>query len=145
MKYQIQILQGLNDIAFGCGTDEVEKLMGKAGTPIELDDLGDQSLATLIWDYDEEGFSFFFDAGHGQPKLTTIESDNETLFLGQKQPFGMDRAEIIRYVEELLGEKAEIDTEEWGEERVSFEQSELDFFIDEGQLSVISWSNQSFF
>ena len=60
LKMEIKLLEGLDDLEFGATSEDVVKYLGNPDEVEELDE-GEEEFKTLIWAYDEYGFTLFFD------------------------------------------------------------------------------------
>lgn len=141
MKLEIKIVEGLNSLPFGCTTEEVRKTFGEPDGTEELDNPSDGSVESIVWNYDQLGLNFFFDASGMEPLLITIESENiDTEIFGSKI-FQLTPQDIINLVTSNGYSEIEEDDETWGEHRVTFEEAQLDFYFADGDLTLVSWSS----
>jgi hypothetical protein len=138
MKMEILLLDGLDDLKFGDLPDNVEKLLGK---PTEIENLGDEAdedLDTILWNYDKEGLSVFFE-GKNNHVLSCFETDNRDVTLFGKKLFEMNEEEIIKLMNNEGLTQIDSEVEEWGEKRVSFDEALIDFYFQDGKLVTVNW------
>ncbi len=138
MKMEILLLDGLDDLKFGDMPDNVEKLLGK---PDEIENLGDEAdedLDTILWNYDKEGLSVFFE-GKNNHVLSCFETDNRDVTLFGKKVFEMSEEEIIKLMNQEDLTQIDSEVEEWGEKRVSFDEGLIDFYFQDNKLVTVNW------
>jgi hypothetical protein len=138
MKMEILLLEGLNELKFGDTPQTVENTLGK---PLEIENLGDEAdedLDTILWNYDKEGLTVFFE-GKNNHVLSCFETDNEEVTLFGKKIFGLNEQEITALMKENGMSQIDSDEEEWGERRVSFDEGLIDFYFQDGKLVTVNW------
>ncbi|MPL72249.1 hypothetical protein SDC9_18030 [bioreactor metagenome] len=138
MKMEILLLEGLNELKFGDSPQTVENTLGK---PLEIENLGDEAdedLDTILWNYDKEGLTVFFE-GKNNHVLSCFETDNEEVTLFGKKIFGLNEQEITSLMKENGLSQIDSDEEEWGERRVSFDEGLIDFYFQDGKLVTVNW------
>lgn len=138
MKMEILLLEGLNELKFGDTPETVENTLGK---PLEVENLGDEAdedLDTILWNYDKEGLTVFFE-GKNNHVLSCFETDNEEVTLFGKKIFGLNEQEITALMKENGLSQIDSDEEEWGERRVSFDEGLIDFYFQDGKLVTVNW------
>lgn len=136
-KMEILPLVGLDDIEFGFSTDEVADLIG-GPDETEIIEADEEDVETLLWYYDETGFTFFFE-GEEEKILNCIETDNEECLLFDKKIFELNEVEVIKLMKDNGFSEVEVEDEEWGERRVSFEEILIDFYFENDTLNSVSW------
>ncbi len=135
---EILLLEGLNELKFGDTPQTVENTLGK---PLEIENLGDEAdedLDTILWNYDKEGLTVFFE-GKNNHVLSCFETDNEEVTLFGKKIFGLNEQEITALMKENGLSQIDSDEEEWGERRVSFDEGLIDFYFQDGKLVTVNW------
>ncbi|MBK9359527.1 MAG: hypothetical protein IPN08_19500 [Bacteroidales bacterium] len=138
MKMEILLLEGLDDLKFGDLPKTVENTLGK---PLEIEHLGeeaDEDLDTILWNYDKEGLSVFFE-GKNNHVLSCFETDNEETTLFGKKVFSMNEQEITELMKAEGLTQIDTEVEEWGEKRVSFDEGLIDFYFQDGKLVTVNW------
>lgn len=133
MNYTINIKKGIGELLFGMSVDDVKHLLGEP-TEIENIDNG-MDEETLVLHYDELGLTLFFE---GEPRLLNcIDTDNEeTILFGQKV-YDMQEKEMAQLMVANNYFAEDIETESWGERRVSFSEANVDFFFEDDELVSI--------
>ncbi len=137
LKMEIKLLEGIDDLEFGATSEDVVKYFGNPDEVEELDE-GEEEFKTLIWSYNEVGFTLFFDGE--DPKLfSCIETDNRDITLFGKKIFEMKSQEIIDLMLANGFEDMDEDEEEWGEKRISFDEALIDFYFESDELVTVNW------
>ena len=129
MNTTIHIKQGLGDIKFDMPIEEVVALWGEANDVENIDNAADESTTVLIYN---DGTTLFFEGT--EPILSCIDSSNEDLTLFGKEIFDLDEQEIVRLMVENNYFEQDVDTEDWGERRISFNEANIDFYFEDGYL-----------
>lgn len=136
--FEIKPLEGCNWFAFGITGEEATTILGE---PDEKDEMKEDGISSAIWYYDEKGLTLFFDEMEEDGVvLSGMEVENpEALLLGTKV-FEMDENKIRAFAKDKNFGAEEVEAEEWGEKRLTFEDKLVDFYFDEaGALASISW------
>lgn len=133
MDYTINIKKGIGELLFDMSVEDVKHLLGEP-TEIENIDNG-MDEETLVLHYDELGLTLFFE---GEPRLLNcIDTDNEeTVLFGQKV-YEMQEKEVAHLMVTNNYFSEDIETESWGERRVSFSEANVDFFFEDDELVSI--------
>ena len=133
MDYTINIKKGIGELLFDMSVEDVKHLLGEP-TEIENIDNG-MDEETLVLHYDELGLTLFFE---GEPRLLNcIDTDNEeTVLFGQKV-YEMQEKEVSHLMVTNNYFAEDIETESWGERRVSFSEANVDFFFEDDELVSI--------
>lgn len=141
MELAILLKEGMDKIKFGCTPELIRSILGDPDEVEELESAVEGAVESIVWNYPDQGLNFFFDAANGEPTLTTIESDNlETALFGVKI-FNVTRDSIIEKMKSKGFKEIDEDDETWGEHRVTFEDAQTDFYFDDQELTLVSWSN----
>ena len=140
MDLQILLKKGMDEILFGCTPEIVRAEFGDPEDVEELESAIDGNVESIVWNYPEAGLNFFFDAVNGEPTLSTIESDNLETVLFNARIFNITRDNIIGLMEENGYSEMDEDDETWGEHRVTFDDAQIDFYFDDQELTLVSWS-----
>lgn len=138
LKLEIGLLDGLDELKFGDSPETVKNLLGE---PVEIEDIGeevDADLDTILWSYDELGLTVFFE-GKNNHVLSCFETDNEATTLFGKKLFSLGEKEIIELMKENGLTLMDVEEEEWGEKRVSFDEALIDFYFQKNQLVTVNW------
>lgn len=133
MDYTINIKKGIGELLFDMSVEDVKHLLGEP-TEIENIDNG-MDEETLVLHYDKLGLTLFFE---GEPRLLNcIDTDNEeTVLFGQKV-YEMQEKEVAHLMVTNNYFAEDIETESWGERRVSFSEANVDFFFEDDELVSI--------
>lgn len=138
---EILLLEGLNDLKFGDTPATVEKVLGKPQEMKNLSEEGDEvdeELDTILWEYDNEGLTVFFE-GKNNHVLSCFETDNADAILFGKKVFEMNEQQIVALMKENGLTQIDKEVEEWGEKRVSFDEGLIDFYFQDEELITVNW------
>ena len=142
MDIHIILKKGLGDIHFGCTPEVVRSVFGEPEEVEELENALDGNVESIVWNYPDSGLNFFFDAGNGEPVLSTIESDNLETVLFNARIFNITRDNLIALMTENGYKDIDEDDETWGEHRLTFEDAQIDFYFADQELTLVSWSHR---
>ena len=133
MDYTINIKKGIGELLFDMSVEDVKHLLGEPTEIENIDNGVDEE--TLVLHYDELGLTLFFE---GEPRLLNcIDTDNEeTVLFGQKV-YEMQEKEVAHLMVTNNYFAEDIETESWGERRVSFSEANVDFFFEDDELVSI--------
>ena len=140
MNKQIKLKTGIDDIRFGCTPEVVRTLLGNPDEVEELESAVDGVVESIVWYYPEAGLNFFFEASDGEPTLNTIESDNLETTLFDTKIFNLTKDKLMSLMKENGFTDIDEDDETWGEHRITFEDAQVDFYFNDQELSLVSWS-----
>ena len=140
MGIQIILKKGMGDIHFGCTPEVVRALLGDPDEVEELESAVDGVVESIVWNYPDSGLNFFFEASNGEPSLSTIESDNLDTVVFNAKIFNLTKDSIIELMKENGYSDIDEDDETWGEHRVTFDDAQIDFYFDDQELTLVSWS-----
>jgi len=140
MSIQIILKKGMGDIHFGCTPEVVRALLGDPDEVEELESAVDGVVESIVWNYPDSGLNFFFEASNGEPSLSTIESDNLDTVVFNAKIFNLTKDSIIDLMKENGYSDIDEDDETWGEHRVTFDDAQIDFYFDDQELTLVSWS-----
>lgn len=141
LNMEILLLEGLNDLKFGDTPATVEKTIGKPQETKKLSEEGDEvddELDTILWEYDDEGLTVFFE-GKNNHVLSCFETDNAEATLFGKKVFEMTEDQIIQLMKDNGLTQIDKEEEEWGEKRVSFDEGLIDFYFQDNELTTVNW------
>ena len=135
MKNEIILKEGFGLLRFGMQINSVIDLIGK---PTEVEEIGEdlEMPATVLY-YEEEGISCFFE-NLDQEKLACINIESEEVYLFGEQIINKSSKEIVELMRKHNIFEQTMDKEEWGEERISYEEYAIDFFFTEDKLKSIT-------
>ncbi|PLW98600.1 MAG: hypothetical protein C0593_05230 [Marinilabiliales bacterium] len=136
LELNVLPLKGLGDLYFGMPMEEMSEIMGEAD---EIEDIvDDDDFNTTVLNYSDAGISIFFE-GVDAPVLSCLEVDNKNCKLFGKKIFEMNQAELVAHVKENGLDDLDVEEEEWGEKRISFEDGLIDFYFSGDELTSINW------
>ncbi len=133
MNYTINIKQGIGDIQFGMPVEEVVKLLGEAEEVESMENAMDEP--TTILHYDDGDLTLFFEGEN--PTLSCIDTSDESCTLFGEKVFDMGEKEIVKLMVKNNFYEQDVDTEEWGERRITFNEGNIDFFLEDDELLSI--------
>lgn len=135
MKNEIILKEGFGELRFGMQINQVINLIGN---PSEVEEIGEdlEMPATVLY-YEEKGLSLFFE-NLDQERLSCINIETEDIILFGKQIFGKTSKEIVELMRENKIFEQTMDKEEWGEERISYEEYAIDFFFLDDKLNSVT-------
>jgi hypothetical protein len=133
MDFTIELKKGIGNLMFGMTVENVKQVLGEP-TEMETIDNGMEE-ETLVLHYDDQNLTLFFE---GETKLLDcIDTDNEeTILFGQKI-YTMDEKEIAQLMISNNYFAEDIETESWGERRVTFIEGNIDFFFEKDELMSV--------
>ena len=133
MDLTIKIKKGLGDLVFGMPVEDVVKLLGTADEVENIDNAADES--TTVLRYNDEGLTLFCEGEN--PTLACIDVANEECTVFGEKVFEMTEPEIVSLMVKNNITEQDVDEEDWGERRVTFNEGNIDFYFDEGELVSI--------
>lgn len=133
MDLTIKLKKGFGDIAFGIPVEDVVKLLGTADEVENIDNAADES--TTVLRYNEIGLTLFCEGEN--PTVACIDIANEECTLFGEHIFDMDEREIVALMVKNNITEQDVDEEDWGERRVTFNEGNIDFYFDNGELISI--------
>ncbi|MBN2745234.1 MAG: hypothetical protein JXR34_00770 [Bacteroidales bacterium] len=135
---EIKLLEGFDEITFGTS---MESFIEKLGQPDQQEIISDDEdpVTTVLLQYDSLQTSFFFEGKNEKYYLNSCDSNNEDCQLFGNTIFTKSPKELIELFQNMGFEKHETATEEWGEMRLSFENSMADFYFENRKLISVIW------
>ncbi|MEA3505109.1 MAG: hypothetical protein U9R32_07930 [Bacteroidota bacterium] len=136
-KKDIRISHGYGEINFGVSIPDVIDVLHEPDYTEELDG-GDEGQLSIVYMYYSIDLVAFFE-GFGEKLLSILETKDKESTLFGKAIFKMNESEIVDMMR--ANGFNELDTEImiWGGKRVTFEDGNIDFFFNEGNLDTVSW------
>jgi len=137
----VKIGIGLGDIKFGISRED---LISTLGDPTETDQYSpveDEDYMTESWHYDDHEFSVSFDEEDNW-RLTTIAISSPDALINNVTLIGKKKEEVLEILKPLNLGEMEADDELEGidnNELVSFVESSINFWFEDGVLSEIQW------
>ena len=133
MDLTIKPKRGIGDIEFGMPVEEVVKLLGTADEVENIDNAADES--TTVLRYNELGLTLFCEGDN--PMLACIDIANEDCTLFGESVFDLNEREVVTLMVKNGLTEQDVDEEDWGERRVTFNEGNIDFYYDNGDLVSI--------
>ncbi len=138
MELTIKLLEGFNDIEFGISKEKFLETMGQAAQTETISE-PDEPVTTILLNYPEMQTSFFFEGKNGKFYLNSCDTTNRESLLFGKKIFDSDKNGIVELFRNMGFEKYETAMEEWGEMRLTFENSMADFYFKDRKLVSVTW------
>ncbi|MDY5968954.1 MAG: hypothetical protein SPJ13_02910 [Bacteroidales bacterium] len=133
MDLTLNIKEGLGNVNFDMPVEEVCRLLGEATSVENINNVADE--ATTVLHYDENHVTLFFEGN--EPRLQCIDICNPNCELFGKRIFNMGKKELVSLMVEHKYWEQDMDKEEWGEERISFLDGNIDFYFNGGKLTSV--------
>jgi len=133
-KIKIRPRDGCSLIRFGASDNDV---MNAIGEPDERENIDDEDYDSEIWYYDERGITLFLDEMEDEGLLVSgIELEGDNVELEGVSIMGKSIDEIKALADKHKYGEADVEKEEWGEFRLSYEDKLLDFYFDENKKLI---------
>lgn len=132
MTLDIHIKQGIGDIKFQMPIDDVIAILGETQEVETIDNAVDETTTVLRY---TNGMTFFFE-GDNQ-NLTCIDISNPDITLFGKKIFDLTEKEIVNLMVENKYFEQDVDNEDWGERRVTFNEANIDFYFEDEELQSV--------
>lgn len=133
MDLTIEVRKGLGDLKFGMPVEEIVKMMGIADEVENIDNAADES--TTVLRYNDEGLTLFCEGEN--PTLACIDVSNEDCTLFGEKVFDLDERSLVSLMVKNNITEQDVDEEDWGERRVTFNEGNIDFYYDNGEMVSI--------
>lgn len=135
MNLEINIHKGLGDIKFDMPIDEVVAILGEADEVENIDNAADES--TTLLRYTEIGLTLFFEGEN--PILSCIDISCEDCTLWGNEIFELGEKEVCKLMIAHEFYEQDVEDEDWGERRVSFNEGNIDFYFEDDEMLSISY------
>ena len=132
---EIKIKEGLNELKFGLGMDDVKKILGN---PDETETTEEADEQTEIWYYWEDGVIVFFDLKLDK-RCICLELENTDVILFGKKVTDLDEESVTKLFKEKGFSEFETEVETWGEKRLSIEDAVVDIYFEDKEIVAINW------
>lgn len=130
MKLNINVKEGLGAIRFDMPVEEVVSILGEADEVENIDNAIDES--TTVLRYNDDTLTLFFEGDC--PILTCIDTEDDEITLFGENIFDMSEREIVQLMVNHNFFEQDVEIEDWGERRVSFNEGNIDFFFEDDEL-----------
>ena len=135
--FTIEPLKGYGEIPFGMTLDEAAKILGMPDFYEELSDMEETGNRSIYYEYEELETNIYFE-GVTKSVVACFETENMEATLYGEPIFDLTKEEIIDLMKKHGFKELEEEKED-EEQRVSFEDTMIDFFFDEDGLAAVSW------
>ena len=132
MTHEIFIKQGYGDIRFDMPVEEVVALLGNASEVENIDNAEGESTTVLRYG---DTLTLFFEGENPTLACANIADEDATL-LG-KQLFDLNEKEVVKLMVSNHFFEQDIENEDWGERRITFNEGNIDFFFEDDELVSI--------
>lgn len=133
MDLTIKLKEGLGEIKFGMPVEDIVKMLGTADEVENIDNAADES--TTVLRYNDEGLTLFCEGEN--PILACIDIANEDCTLFGEKVFGLDERALVNLMVKNNITEQDVDDEDWGERRITFNEGNIDFYYDNEELISI--------
>lgn len=137
MEMNIDIKKGLGSLRFHTPIEEVVALMGQPTKVETIDNVIDET--TTIMRYEALRLTLFFEGENPQLECIDISNPNSRLF--EQTIFDLNERAITNLMVKYNYTEQDVDTESWGERRISFPEGNIDFYLDNDKLVSISFGS----
>lgn len=134
---EIFLLKGLNNFEFGISKDSFIE-SNPNSINFELIEEEEELKTEAIYLESLKSY-LYFEGDETELLMTACATENNESTLYSKKVFDMSKSDIISLMKAQGFKELEEDTEEWGEDRLSFYDAMVDFFFEKGKLISISW------
>lgn len=134
----INLLEGFGKIPFGMKMESFIDLMGKPEQEEIISDEGDE-LKVILLSYPELSTSFFFEGDNDGMFLSSCDSESEEITIFGVEIMDLKISKIVALFEDKGVTEKEHEEEEWGEERISYNEFLIDFYFDNKRLKSVTW------
>ena len=134
-SYEIIPKIGLGDLKFGM---DMEKVVSELGEPEEVDNFeSEEEMNAVLLHYWDRGVSVFFE-GHTRQVVAGIETDHPESTLFGEYVMDLTEEEVIDLMKRNGYQYFDKETED-GEERLSYEEEMIDFYLKKGRVVFVNW------
>lgn len=132
MTLDIHIKQGIGDLKFDMPVEDVVAILGQADEVETIDSATDENTTVLRY---HDSLTLFFEGDN--PVLSCIDITDEEAMLFGKEVFDLNEKEIVKLMVDNQYFEQDIDNEDWGERRISFNEGNIDFYLEDDELMSI--------
>jgi hypothetical protein len=127
--------EGLGEIKFGEIPENLANLVGEPDSVEEI--ISDDDLKTTILTF-ENGVTIFLE-GLVEPIVSNFDIDNKNAKLFGVNIFELGQEQVTALMKEHGYIELEVEEEEWGETRLTFDDAIMDFYFEDGDLTAVNW------
>lgn len=132
MDIEIKIKKGIGDVTFDMPIEQVVAILGQADEVDNIDNAEDEPTTVLRY---EDSMTLFFEGEN--PILSCIDITNEDATLFGKEIFDFNEKDIVKLMVDNKYFEQDVDTEEWGERRITFSEGNIDFYFEDDELMSV--------
>lgn len=133
MNKEIKIKQGYGSVLFDMPIEEVVAILGEADEVEAIQNATDETTTVLRYG---DNLTLFFEGDN--PTLSCIDVTDESATLWGKEVFDLGEQKIVELMIDNKYFEQDVDNEEWGERRVTFNEGNIDFYFEDNELMSIS-------
>lgn len=133
MNKEIEIKQGYGSVLFDMPIEEVVAILGEADEVEAIQNATDETTTVLRYG---DNLTLFFEGDN--PTLSCIDVTDESATLWGKEVFDLGEQKIVELMIDNKYFEQDVDNEEWGERRVTFNEGNIDFYFEDNELMSIS-------
>ena len=128
---------GLANLKFGISMVDTERIIGK---PDEIELLNEiEGCSATVWHYWQHQFALFFNE-QNNVLLNAAEINNVNATLWENPVFKLNKNQIIDLFKSKGIVHYEMEQEEWGEQRLTFDDVNIDFYFEKNKVTAVNLS-----
>ncbi len=127
---------GFSTLLFGATMADARKVWGEPEDTQLINDI--EEFQATVWHYWDNGFTLFFDEQHNQ-LFNCVEISNKDSVLWGQKIFDLKEKQIIELFKSTGIVDYETEQHEWGERRLSFDASSIDFYFEKNKLISVNF------
>lgn len=132
MTKEILIKKGFGNITFDMPIEEVVAILGNADEVETIDNAASETSTVLRY---HDSLTLFFEGEN--PILSCIDITDENATLFGKDIFDLNEKEIVKLMVENQYFEQDVDNEDWGERRITFNEGNIDFYMEDDELMSV--------
>lgn len=132
MNLDIKIKQGIGEITFDMPVERVVEILGQPTQVETMDNATDETTTVLRY---EDALTLFFEGEN--PMLSCIDITDEDATLFGKEVFDFGEKDIVKLMVENNYHEQDVDNEDWGERRITFNEGNIDFYFEDDELMSV--------
>lgn len=132
MALDIHIRQGIDDVRFDMPIEQVVAILGEADEVECIENAADEPTTVLHY---ADKMTLFFE--NDNPTLSCIDITDEEARLFGKEIFDCTEKEVVQLMIDNNYFEQDVDNEEWGERRVTFNEGNIDFYFEDDELMSV--------
>lgn len=133
MNFNIEIHKGLGDVTFDMPVEKVVSILGEPSEVESIDNASDEP--TTVLHYNDDGVTLFFEGENPSLQCIDISCEDATLF--GTEIFDLGEKDLVKLMVKNNYCEQDVDNEDWGERRVSFNEGNIDFFFEDDEMTSV--------